>query len=82
MCIAGLGRLDFHHIRLNLLFKFVKNGLLSSNVIIRFLTRLLTTSKVFSKDCCHIDLKRKSFVLMPFGAVRCAVHNHFIASAN
>jgi len=82
MCIAGLGRLDFHHIRLNLLFKFVKNGLLSSNVIIRFLTRLFTVSKDFSKDCSRIDLKPKSVVHMSFGAVRCAMHNHFIASVN
>jgi hypothetical protein len=82
MFIAGLGRLDFHHIRLNLLLKSVKSGLLSSNIIIRFLTRLFTMGKDFSKDCGHIDMKPKTVEPLSFGAVRCAVYKHFIASAS
>ena len=82
LCIFGLNRLDFHHIRLNLLLKFVKNCLLSSNVIIQFLVRLFILGKEFKHDCNIIGLNPKSVANLSFRAVRCAISEHFAASIN
>ena len=78
----GLNRLDFHHMRLNLLLKFVKNCLSSSNVIIQFFGRLFILGKEFKHDCNIIGLNPKSVANLSFYAVRCAVSEHFAASNN
>lgn len=76
-CICGLGRLDFHHIRINLMLKFVKNCLLSSNVIVRFFGRLFTLSAAFSNECSLVNLKPSAIQRMSFGEIRCQVFSNF-----
>jgi len=77
LCICGLGRLDFYHIRLNLVLKFVKKCLMSSNVIIRFLSRLFTLSKEFKRDCDVIGLKNHAIERISFYTMRSSVYSHF-----
>jgi hypothetical protein len=64
--ICSRGRLDFYHMRINLLFKFVKNCLLSSNVNVSFLGRLFTVSAAFCNECTLVHLKLFAIQRKPF----------------
>ena len=76
-CIAGLGRLDLHHIRSHLIIKFIKNSLHCSNAIVRFLTKLFTLSLEFERVCNMIGINHKSVEHSSFYFIKHAVFEHF-----
>lgn len=80
LCISGLGRLDLHHIRISLCLKFVKNSVICSNVIVRFLSNLFTLSHEFQDICRQIDINPKTVLQSSFHYVKCAVYSHFTAT--
>ena len=49
--IAGIGRLDFHHIRANLYFKFCKFGVISQNIVFRNIMIRHTFTHEFKQRC-------------------------------
>jgi len=76
-CIFGLGRLDFMHMRLNLLFKFVKNCLKSSNVTVRYLCRLFN---YYGDATAIIGLTVRDIECQSFRFIKHAVVNNHFAS--
>jgi len=80
--IYGIGRLDFVHLRVNCIIKFVKNCLLSNNVIMSCMSRLFTLSREFQQICNFVDVDYRCINNKSFADVRFAVLDHFASTAS
>ena len=81
--ICGLGRLDFKHLHLMHTLKFVKKKSLSSdNAVIRCVSTLFSLSTEFSNLCSRVFCHAIYVKSLPFGAIGCAIHEHFRSSVD
>jgi len=79
VCIfmCGLGRMDFIHLCHKMRLTFIRKGHNSTNHVVKFFTRLFTTSQDFIKLCNVIDTDYIYLYKVSFSKINRLVHKHF-----
>jgi hypothetical protein len=78
-CIAGLGRIDFLHLRVQLTLKFLKHVYLCSNPVIVGLAHLFKLTCEFKLLCDYVCLPC-DLVTLPVSRLKAGISRHFEAT--